>query len=95
LQALHRDVAARTDRRGCRTASPRIASDQGSAPKIPTRSFRLAASTPSSWIISARFSAYDGVQVSTVAPKSWRIMICRFVLPPEIGITVVPSLSAP
>ncbi len=79
----------------CFSISPRIASDQGSAPKMPTRSFREAGSTPSSRIVSARFSAYDGVQVSTVAPKSWRIMIWRLVLPPEIGMTVVPSFSAP
>ena len=30
-----------------------------------------------------------------VGPKSWRIMSCRFVLPPDMGMTLAPSFSAP
>jgi hypothetical protein len=30
-----------------------------------------------------------------VTAKSWSTMICRSVLPPEMGMTVAPSASAP
>jgi len=30
-----------------------------------------------------------------VGAKSWRIMIWRLVLPPDMGITLAPSRSAP
>ena len=46
-------------------------------------------------MVSAMFRAYDGVASRTFEPKSCMIMICLFVWPPDIGITVAPSFSAP
>jgi len=71
--------------------SSRILSDHGSAPKIPTRNFSFLMSTPISSAVSARKSAYDGVQVNTVEPKSCMIMIWRLLLPPDMGITEAPT----
>ena len=71
----------------------RVASDQGSAPNIPTRS--EGRSEPISSATSARCIAYDGVQWRAVTPKSSIISICRFVLPVPAGTVVMPIRSAP
>ena len=71
----------------------RVASDQGSAPNMPTLSEGRSDSISSA--TSARCIAYDGVQWSAVTPKSLIISICRFVLPVPAGRTVMPIRSAP
>ena len=73
----------------------RMASVHGSAPKKPTRRRRASLGRPASSIASARWSAYEGVQQSTVLPRSWKATSCRSVKPPETGITAAPSDSAP
>ena len=65
----------------------RISFVQGSAPWKPTRMGRSSGRRPRSWAASARYSAYEGVQLRAVAPKSRMILSCRSVLPPEIGTT--------
>ena len=46
-------------------------------------------------ISSAIASMYDGVTMMTSRLKSWISCTCRSVCPPDIGITVQPSFSAP
>ena len=73
----------------------RISSVQGSAPKAPILSLNSSRGSPESRMASARYSAYDGVQHSTVAPKSCISVICFSVFPLDIGITDAPMFSAP
>ena len=40
-------------------------------------------------------SMYDGVTMMTSGSKSRISMTCRSVIPPDTGMTVHPSLSAP
>ena len=73
----------------------RIVGVQGSAPKMPTSSEHVAGSMPCRSISSAMASMYDGVTMITVGLKSVISCTCFSVWPPDIGITVQPSFSAP
>jgi len=75
--------------------SARIPSLHGSAPKKPARSGSAVRSTPCSPAYSAMNSAYEGVQVSTVEPKSTMVCSCRKVFPEDIGNTIAPSVDPP
>jgi hypothetical protein len=46
-------------------------------------------------ISSAIASMYDGVTMMMSGLKSWMSCTWRSVMPPDIGITVAPSFSAP
>ena len=69
----------------------RISLVHGSAPWKPTRMGRSSGRRPRSRAASPRYIAYDGVQLSAVAPKSRMILSWRSVLPPEMGTTVQPE----
>jgi hypothetical protein len=73
----------------------RIAGVHGSAPKMPIFSDDFFGSTPCRSISSAIASMYEGVTMMMSGLKSWMTCTCRSVMPPEIGMTVQPSRSAP
>ena len=73
----------------------RIVGVHGSAPKMPISSEHAAGSMPCRSISSAIASMYDGVTMITDGLKSWMSCTCFSVCPPDIGITVQPSFSAP
>jgi hypothetical protein len=62
---------------------------------MPIFSDAVFGSMPCRSISSAIASMYDGVTMMMSGLKSWMICTCRSVMPPEIGITVQPSFSAP
>jgi len=65
----------------------RIFSLQGSAPRIPTRSLRISCRPPSP-SPARRDKGIRGRAADGRGPKSWRIMIWRFVFPPDMGMTL-------
>ncbi len=73
----------------------RIDSLHGSAPSRPIRSLSFLRSTPISTPTSWSRMRNEGVEVTTVLPKSCISMICFCVFPPEIGITAAPTRIAP
>ena len=73
----------------------RIVGVHGSAPKMPILSEHLRGSMPCRSISSAIASMYDGVTMMMSGLKSTMSCTCRSVMPPDIGITVQPSFSAP
>ena len=75
--------------------SRRMSSVHGSAPKMPTCSDVARGSTPCRSISSTIASMYDGVTMMTSGSKSRISITCRSVMPPDTGITVQPSASAP
>ncbi len=75
--------------------SRRIPSVHGSAPKIPTFRDVDRGSTPCRSNSSSSVSMYDGVIMMISGRKSWISRTWRAVMPPEAGITVQPSRSAP
>ncbi len=75
--------------------SRRISSVHGSAPKMPTRSDVVRGSTPCRSNSSRSVSMYDGVTMMISGRKSSISRTCRAVMPPDAGITVQPSRSAP
>ena len=66
-----------------------------STPVRPIRSFCRFRSTPISTPTSWSRIRNEGVEVTTVLPKSCISMICCRVFPPEIGITAAPTRIAP
>ena len=77
------------------SSSPRICSVHGSAPNTPMRKEDCAGSRPVRSIASRIVSMYDGVTMMTSGSKSAISCTCRSVIPPDIGMTVQPSRSAP
>ena len=73
----------------------RIAGVHGSAPKMPIESEQAFGSMPWRSISSAIASMYDGVTMMMSGLKSAMSWTCFSVWPPDIGITVQPSFSAP
>ncbi len=73
----------------------RIAGVHGSAPKMPILSDDCRGSKPWRSISSAMASMYDGVTMMMSGRKSWMSCTWRSVMPPDMGITVAPSRSAP
>ena len=75
--------------------SVRIASVQGSAPKMPTSRLVDFASMP--WRVSSSISTcmYEGVTMMRFGFRSQMSCTCFSVCPPDIGITVQPARSAP
>src|SRR5450759_2330093 len=68
----------------------RDSSDQGSAPKMPTRS--LVCDAMSTFIDSAtspRWRRYDGVQAMAVVPRSFMRLTCLDVDPAPIGLSLI------
>ena len=50
---------------------------------------------PASCTACAITTAYEGVETSTCAPRSWRSIAWRADIPPETGTTGAPIRSAP
>jgi hypothetical protein len=75
--------------------SRRICSVHGSAPKMPISSEQARGSRPCFSNSSMTVSMYEGVTMITRGAKSVISWTCRGVMPPETGMTVQPSLSAP
>ena len=75
--------------------SARIASVHGSAPKMPTFSDDAAGSMPCRSNSSSRVSMYVGVTMMISGRRSLISCTWREVMPPEAGMTVQPSFSAP
>ena len=73
----------------------RIVGVHGSAPKMPILSEQALGSMPCRSISSAMASMYDGVTMMISGLKSTISCTCRSVMPPDIGMTVQPSFSAP
>ncbi len=73
----------------------RMASLQGSAPKIPTRSEISSRATPASASASPSRAAYEGVQQRTSGWRSRSRVTWRWVWPPDTGTRVQPISSAP
>ena len=62
---------------------------------MPTSSEQAFGSMPCRSISSAIASMYDGVTMMMSGAKSAMSWTCFSVCPPDIGITVQPSFSAP
>ena len=73
----------------------RIVGVHGSAPKMPIDNEQVFGSIPCRSISSAIASMYDGVTMMMSGLKSAISWTCFSVWPPDIGITVAPSFSAP
>ena len=73
----------------------RIAGVHGSAPKMPILSEVFLASMRCRSISSTIASMYDGVTMMMLGLKSAMSWTWRSVMPPDMGITVQPSFSAP
>ena len=75
--------------------SRRMASVQGSAPKMPILSELSRGSSPWRTNSSLMTCMYDGVTMMMLGPKSRISCTCFSVWPPDMGITVQPARSAP
>ncbi len=75
--------------------SRRIRSVHGSAPKMPIRNEVSRGSMPWRSNSSSSVSMYDGVTMMISGRRSVISCTWRAVMPPEAGITVQPSFSAP
>ncbi|MNW02050.1 hypothetical protein D3C71_1977790 [compost metagenome] len=75
--------------------SRRMASVQGSAPKMPICSELSRGSTPWRTNSSLITCMYDGVTMMMLGAKSRISCTCFSVCPPDIGTTVHPARSAP
>jgi hypothetical protein len=73
----------------------RIVGVHGSAPKMPIDSEQVFGSMLCRSISSAIASMYDGVTMMMSGLKSVMSCTCFSVCPPDMGMTVAPSFSAP